>query len=244
MSTTPPPNEFARPCPHCGELVPPLADTCTRCGAYLGGLTCSTQHPAAMAAAVSRLRAQHPWPIMRPMPRDDHGWFDDGSKGALHAALDPIPEGGRVVVELGAWLGLSTRWILDTFPDVHLITVDTWLGAADLFAQEDCRRRLPKLFEQFLSNCRDYQDRLTPLRADTITGLQLVAAAGVRPDVVWIDAGHEFQAARADLETALALFPMARICGHDWGWRSVRRAVEESHGDRKIGSNATSWWLD
>jgi hypothetical protein len=50
----------------------------------------------------------------------------------------------------------------------------------------------------------------------------------VKPDVVYIDADHHYEAAKSDIKKALELFPEALLVGDDYGnYEDVRRAVHE-----------------
>ena len=53
----------------------------------------------------------------------------------------------------------------------------------------------------------------------------------VCPDIVYIDAMHQYEPCRADIQTAMALHPKFMF-GHDYcaGWSGVVKAVNESFG--------------
>ena len=102
---------------------------------------------------------------------------------------------------------------------------------------------LPRLYETFLAECWLLRDRIVPLRCDTQEGLQEVARAGLTPEVVYIDADHRYDAVKADLETALDLFPAAQVAGDDFDWPEVRRAVEDVCRERglKYEAGGSGW---
>ena len=73
---------------------------------------------------------------------------------------------------------------------------------------------------------RDLEAR-DPMRTDTLTGMQAIHDAGVRPDLIYVDASHAYKDVLQDLETAKRLFPDAHLFGDDWWWvGSVRKAVK------------------
>jgi hypothetical protein len=80
---------------------------------------------------------------------------------------------------------------------------------------------------------------MIPLRADTVEGMRWIADAGLRPDLIFIDADHQYDSVVADLTTALDLFPGTPIVGDDWDWASVRSAVEAVTGQRNLPVEAT-----
>jgi hypothetical protein len=85
---------------------------------------------------------------------------------------------------------------------------------------------VPRSHDSFLANLWPHKDRVVPVRSLSWEGLAEVHAAGVKVDVVYVDASHETDDVRRDIETALRLFPGAAIVGDDWKRTSVRAAVE------------------
>lgn len=178
--------------------------------------------------ALARLVAAFPWPSQRPehagFPERTQGWLRDGARAALASALS---EHTRVVVELGAWLGLSTRFMLERAPNATVISIDTWAGSPEHFDDEEWREMLPTLYEAFLSLNWEHRERIVPLRRSSVEGLAVVAAHGVDPDVIYVDACHEYEAVLEDLETSYRLFPRAEIVGDDYDWLGVRQAIDQ-----------------
>src|SRR5690606_30776246 len=73
-----------------------------------------------------------------------------------------------------------------------------------------------------------FRDRLTPLRTDTVTGLNYLHQQGVKPQIIYIDASHHYEHVKQDISTALDLFPDAILVGDDYGhYDDVRKAVKE-----------------
>lgn len=191
-----------------------------------------------------QLQQSFPWPGRRPSvaPNRRHGWLSDSSRSVIGRLITPQT---RLAVELGAWLGLSTRFILDHQPGVKVISIDHWEGSEEHRVNPDTARLLPKLYETFLTNNWDYRERLIPLRMSTQEGLKRIAEQGLQPDLIYIDADHRYESVIADLELSLKLFPTARIIGDDWDWESVRKAVEAVTVRRGLGviPHGTSWEL-
>ena len=61
-----------------------------------------------------------------------------------------------------------------------------------------------------------------------------MAAAGLSPDLVYLDADHSCDSVTTDLVATLDLFPQTRIVGDDWNWDGVRRAVETVAEQRRL----------
>jgi hypothetical protein len=74
-------------------------------------------------------------------------------------------------------------------------------------------------------------------------GLNSFAQAGLVLELIYIDADHQFESVRADVTTALDLFPRAMLVGDDWNWEGVGKAVEGACRERRIPCEVqgTAW---
>jgi len=195
---------------------------------------------------VESLRQAYPWPGVRPEvnePTENSGRLGEGTERALDHALS---DETRVVVELGAWLGMSSRYIADRAPSATVISIDHWRGSSEHQKQAQYQSLLPTLFETYQAQCWTYRDRIIPLRMSTIDGLKTVAEYGIEPDLIFVDAEHSYEAVTAELELALALFPRARLVGDDFDWRGVRDAVQNfarRHGMGVERTGLRGWTL-
>lgn len=194
---------------------------------------------------IARLRHAYPWPDARPEagPVENPGWLGEGTDQVLAAT---VSEHTRVVVELGVWLGMSTRFFAKHAPNATVISVDHWNGSAEHHARPELRSMLPSLYDTFLSLCWEDRDRVIPLRMSTLEGLRKIAEFGIEPDVIYIDAEHSFRAVTEELELAHELFPNARLVGDDYDWQGVREAVNgfvRRHGMRLERTGARGWRL-
>ncbi|HEV3339133.1 MAG TPA: class I SAM-dependent methyltransferase [Pirellulales bacterium] len=104
------------------------------------------------------------------------------------------------LVELGSWLGLSTRFIADRAPNAVIVAVNHWRGSAEHLNDTNLQDLLPILYETFLNRCWRLRDRIIPLRMNTLEALDEIAGCGLCPDLVYLDADHSYEAVRADLE--------------------------------------------
>jgi hypothetical protein len=142
-----------------------------------------------------------------------------------------LPKDAKVILELGSWLGKSTRFLLGAAPGATVIAVDHWEGDQSIFlgAGEEIFSRMPSLYERFLSNCWDYRERLIPIRNTISMGVAQVVDEKIIPGIVYLDASHQYPDARDDLATIGKAFPEAIIAGDDYGgkWQGVKRAVDE-----------------
>ena len=175
---------------------------------------------------VEAFRQAHPWPEQKPAvaTREKEGWLFPSTQEMLARFLSNET---KLVVELGSWLGLSTRFIASRAPRAAVIAVDHWQGSPEHQHDPALRELLPKLYETFLVNCWNERARIIPARLGTIEGLEEVARRGLLPDLVYVDADHGYEGVAADLQAIQRLFPRAIIVGDDWNWDGVRRAATD-----------------
>ena len=170
---------------------------------------------------LEQFSAAHRWPTERPavpVP-PERNWLFEGTRRALS---ETVPRESRLIVEVGSWLGRSTRFLCDLAPAAHVIAIDHWQGSPEHTQDAELQPLLPRLYETFLSESWKYRSRIIPVRASSVDGLRTVAAAGLSPDLVYLDADHSCDSVTADLVATLDLFPHTRIVGDDWNWDGVR----------------------
>lgn len=175
------------------------------------------------------------WPDSMPdMAPFMHGWFFG------EEALSPFCNAQtRLIVELGSWLGKSARWMCNAAPNATVVCIDHWDGSPELVPQWGWM--IGKSFDQFCRNLWDYRDQVVPLRMKSVDGIRLLAEHGARPDVVYIDAAHDYESVKADVEACIEAFPGVPLVGDDWNWRGVERGVLAAM-DRPIANNGRLWW--
>lgn len=169
-----------------------------------------------------------------------------------------------VVVEVGVWKGASVvtmaREIQRLKLDAFVIAIDTWLGSSEHYLWEkflpdlDFEFGYPRLYQKFAANIvnEGLRDFVVPLPLDSINGFQLLKAKAIRPDVLHIDAGHDYLSVMADLKAWWPqLMPGGVLIGDDYfrpligpgKWPEVRQAFDDffaatprtsfEHGDGK-----------
>ena len=186
----------------------------------------------------------------------------------LQQAISPVLAGelGReevVVVEVGAWRGGSARAIATalqrapalTGAKLHVVSVDTWLGApefwkrccidaADRGAALEKKDGFPRVFHTFARNMKvaGLGNISAPLPISSREGAHVLAHWGIPAAAIFVDAAHETHAA---LEDMLAFWPLLRrrgvLFGDDAQKKSVMRAVRLFR--RQLGGAASniSW---
>jgi len=192
-----------------------------------------------------QLARKHPWPERKPeVPEDLHGWCETAHQTMFERVVNPKMS---VIVELGAWLGKSTRFLLSLAPQATVICVDHWLGSLEHHENEQWCQKIPTLYETFLVNLWEERDRVIPVRQTTLAAMEEIHRHKIVPDLIYIDAGHTYQEVHADTTASLRLFPASRICGDDWSWQEVRRAVSEiaEQQNQSIAlCEQQCWWFE
>lgn len=172
------------------------------------------------------LRQEFPWPVARPTvekPTQHLGWLNASARQMLAKELSGAT---KVVVELGAWLGMSTRYLADRAPNATILTVDHWKGSLEHHEHAGWQTALPQLYDKFITSCWDYRERVIPLKMDVLDGLRLLASRGVSPELIYVDAEHEAEAVGRQLRLCAELFPNAVLAGDDFDFAGVKDAVE------------------
>lgn len=140
------------------------------------------------------------------------------------------------IVEMGCFKGRSTKALaLSTAGTV--IAVDFWVG--------DMRTQI---YPEF---CRNLAYEIATHKVIVHRGFTAELARqwvySLRPDMVFIDADHSYEAVTEDIAAAMALLqPGGLLCGHDFSndYPGVQRAVAElvPHFRRVPGGDI--WWKE
>lgn len=182
----------------------------------------------------------NPYENIEVLPFDPQGWYGNANQ------IKEIFKNNRhiqTVVEVGSWLGASTRHIATLLPQGGKVyAVDTWLGSVE----HQLDPKLPTLYQQFLSNVIHAQltDRIIPVRMESVKAAECLK--GLSVDLVYLDGAHDTASVLMDLR---AWYPYVQghgiICGDDWGWDSVKTAVRifAKENGLRIGHHKNFWRL-
>ena len=186
------------------------------------------------------LQDRYPWPDESPKLKPyRHGprvheseWYE-----ILSDLVNPV------FVEVGAWTGKTSFWLLDRFLTLRLVAVDLWDAVAyrfvrDMHAQFVTEGRIAatdSLADLYRANLWEQRERLVVIHDESVNGMHAMADAALRASVVYIDAAHDYQHVKTDILTALKCFPDALICGDDYYLDGVIRSVHEVADERGFG---------
>ncbi len=163
------------------------------------------------------------WPREKPsvLPRME-GWFGQSNKDFLSCFVGE----GDTVIEVGAFLGLSTLWLAEKVgKSGRVVTIDTFEGNWEHKVDPALATVLPLLWETFVVNCWDMRERIIPVRADAKDALPYLHTAGFEPNVIYIDGSHLYDDVVRDLALTISLWPKARIVGDDFEMETVMKAA-------------------
>lgn len=193
-----------------------------------------------------------PWPSVRPnYAFDDHGWFGFADEVTIRWLFERfVLRSLPFVVEVGSWLGRSTRFFAEM--DASVVAVDTWLGSPEHRepARADCVERLPDLYGRFLANCWDLRQCVLPLRLDSQTAARGLFWPADFADAVFLDADHSHASVVSDIVAWSPVLHCGLLCGHDAElpsvWDAVIACVRGPLAAREIasvGREGNIWWV-
>lgn len=151
-----------------------------------------------------------------------------------------------IIVEIGVWKGGSTIHMANVLKELGMkgvvIGVDTWLGSSEHFyarsrAEQQFFNGRPGLYYTFLSNVKRMEvgDFVLPLPLDSLNAADLLKRLKIRPEVIHLDGGHDYDSVMSDLRAWWpALAPGGLFIGDDYFtdgvWETVRRAYDDFFG--------------
>jgi hypothetical protein len=128
------------------------------------------------------------------------------------------------IVELGSFLGRSTRALADNTPGT-VWAVDDWKGPRDFGEWEP--EVSAGVFPGFIENMGDLiqAKKVVPVKSKHE---ELDISTLPVPDMVFLDGHHTYEATKREiLRWQARLQPGGLLCGHDANWESVAQAVSE-----------------
>ena len=148
-----------------------------------------------------------------------------------------------VIVEVGVWKGKSVIHMARELQRLALpsviVAVDTWLGSSEHWLGEGSDdlgflHGRPSLYYKFLANVirEGLEGYVAPLPIDSLNGAQIVAALGLAPQMIHLDAAHDYASVAADLDAWWPLIaPGGALIGDDYyqdgPWPEVKAAFDD-----------------
>jgi predicted O-methyltransferase YrrM len=179
---------------------------------------------------------------------DRSGWGLHAIFGYLIPKLLP-----NIIIEIGSWKGNSAIHMAEIAThhqlNTEIVCVDTFTGSPEHWIKTDSTqtagvhefsdwydslkvvRGRPTLFEIFMNNCvcANVSERITPFPVSSDNAFYVLDRLNVRAELIYIDAGHEYESASRDLNKFINLLADRGVLVMDdyAGWPGVTRAVHE-----------------
>lgn len=151
--------------------------------------------------------------------------------------FEQLPEGAQVA-EIGVYLGHSVAFMATLAKEakkkITVHAIDTFMGS-----NEHTKRHFYNEFIDNIFKC-GVSDNVLVLVEDSVKAAQIVPETF---DFVFIDAAHDYQSVKADIE---AWAPKVKkggiLAGHDYcrSWPGVMEAVDELIPNKQL--NKSVWW--
>ena len=186
--------------------------------------------------------------------KEIEGWFgyekhyDDVMIQLTQRALkSDQPHRKITIVEIGAWLGRSSFYLVDKHagPSANKVyIVDTWLGSASEIDTHHSLAKEKNIYVEFMRNMQKLHGRFTPIRATSVEAANIFENGTV--DYVFIDGEHTYEAVKADIEAWLPkMSTIGIMAGHDYNdnWPGVVKAVGEKFGNA-VKKDSDIWIIE
>jgi cephalosporin hydroxylase len=191
-------------------------------------------------------------------PSDTQGWNQDSP--IFEKVINLLRP--QKIIEVGTWKGASAlqmAGILKTHQIAgEIVCVDTFLGSAEHWLNIDdqslemrTKWGQPTLYFQFIANVLHAKqaDVIIPFPTDSLTAAQFFKAKGMIADAIYVDAGHDYDHALADMRAYWDLVrPGGILFGDDYNlyWIGVVRAVHDFADSLKLKINTefqNKWFI-
>ena len=127
------------------------------------------------------------------------------------------------IIEIGSYVGESTMIFADRFKEV--ISVDPYINDYDLNDAACHHAPFDKVYEQFIRNTLSVPN-IKSIKETSQNAFFILKDQ--QWDMVYIDGLHTYEGVLYDIEHYKTIIkPGGFICGHDYGWDGVRRAIVE-----------------
>jgi predicted O-methyltransferase YrrM len=158
----------------------------------------------------------------------DTGLHVDGN--LLYGLYDLINDNitkDSVVVEIGSYSGVSSE--LFALFCKRLYCVDIW---------QDYAEPAEKTFDELVIK----YNNIVKIKSTSHHAVKIFPDNSI--DLIYIDANHSYEAAKNDiLSWMIKIKSNGIISGHDYNWRSVRKAVNEIFYNKDIKTYKDNSWL-
>lgn len=150
------------------------------------------------------------------------------------------------ILEVGSWMGRSTRSLCDNCPGGRITAVDSWDGTPGEHEKLLEGKHKDWLYFQFRTNMHDVRN-LSVYRGQSKAVLAKLDAIGKKFDFIFIDGDHSYEGCKSDIKGCLKLLdPGGVISGHDFSssFPGVVRAVKEAFPKARPARAGSIWVME
>jgi SAM-dependent methyltransferase len=151
----------------------------------------------------------------------------------------------HLLIEVGAYKGRTSIFLAHLIKEMQLQTkivcIDTWVGSpehwrtdhGDEYWELKTKFGYPTLYYSFAANVvlAGAQDVIIPLPTTSESGAYILEQAKLSPDIVFVDAAHEYEPALSDYRRYWGLLRQRGVLvGDDYmgpGWDGVTKAADD-----------------
>ncbi len=216
------------------------------CDVIAGG--CGEAYSVDRAATSAYSGARSPYDDFDPRkyPVDFQGW---GSDAPLLGESIQLVRPQRIC-EVGSWKGRSAINMANAAKALGLHTeivcVDTWLGSPEHWLRQEpewysslaIRHGMPQLYYTFLANVvrAGVSDVITPFPNTSEGAAAVFSALGIRFELAYVDAAHEYEPAKRDIALYYDLLAEeGLLIGDDYlHWPGVTQAADDFAQERRL----------
>lgn len=214
-------------------------------GLYVAVIQKST---ATTRGNLHELENSNPFSLSHVYPEDMHGWFSLANRRYLKDFIQRLHP--KKAIEVGTWMGVSAIYmakLLDA--GAKLYCIDPWIPYHDMANMPECQERLKNAYERFLSNCIHHKvtDKVIPMHMTSMHAFETYFADVNDIDLIYIDGSHAEEDVYNDImHWQYAVAPAGILCGDDWGWPSVSRAVTRASQEinKPLHIDDNFWWFE
>lgn len=139
----------------------------------------------------------YPYNTIALLPFDGSGHFGSIQAEGLAYLINKYKP--KVVVEIGSYLGASTRYIAKLLEENGIVyAVDHWLGNEEWKHQPNYEELQRLFYQKFLSNVIHEKlcHKIIPMRMSSLEAAKIFQ---ITPDLVFIDGSHDYQSVYEDI---------------------------------------------
>lgn len=192
-----------------------------------------------------------PYAGFNPGAVNEFGWSSTAPEFKKY--IDQIKP--KLIIEVGTFFGGSARHMAtlakEHNEDVEIVCIDTFLGSVEHWHKHShfhptfFKNGRPPIYEQFLSNTivKGLQKYITPFPIDSINGALTLQRYGILADIVYIDAGHEYESVSQDVKLYRNLVREGGVMLlDDSHYEPIQRVAREEFGDSSAVEGSKIVW--